>query len=76
MHANPYLGKIYIYELEPNQVYRYQKQIRFPPGSLIRLQVCDSLILIHNLDEKSTQLYDLKITDYTVPLLKPNVQVS
>jgi hypothetical protein len=23
LHANPYLGKIYIFELDSNQVYRY-----------------------------------------------------
>ena len=31
---------------------------------------------MHNLDEKTTQIYDLKINDYSQPLLKPNQQIT
>lgn len=54
LHANPYLGKIYIFELDVNQVYRFQSQISFPPGALIRLQIIDNLVVVHNMDEKAS----------------------
>jgi hypothetical protein len=31
---------------------------------------------MHNLDSKTTQLYDLKLTEYQVPLLHPGLQVD
>lgn len=34
------------------------------------------MIALHNLDEKTSQLYDLKIAEYAQPLLKPNLEVS
>ena len=76
LHANPFLGRVYIYELDPSNAYRYQQQISFAPGCLIRLQICDSMIALHNIDEKCSQLYDLKIADYALPLLRPNLEVD
>ena len=76
LHANPHLGKVFMYELDPNNVYRYQSQLAFPQQALIRLQIIDSLVCVHNLDEKTTQLYDLKVAEYSQPLLKNNLTVS
>lgn len=39
------------------------------------MQVIDNLIVVHNMDEKSTQMYDLRI-DYYLPLCKPNLEVD
>lgn len=76
LHANPYLGKIFIIELDPQKVYTYQNQIRFVPGTNLRLQLVDHLIVVHNLDEKTTQLHDLRIPNYHQPLLRPNLSVD
>ena len=76
LHSNPLLGKIFMYELDPSQQYRYQQQVRFRPNSLIRMQVVDNLVLVHNLDDKHSQMYDFKVVDYSAPLLKANLQVQ
>lgn len=61
LHANPFLGQIFVYELDPSLVYRYQGQISFPPLNLIRMQIIDHLLVVHNLDERASQLYDFKL---------------
>jgi len=40
------------------------------------MQVIDNLLVIHDLDSRSTQVYDFKIVDYSIPLLKPNLRVD
>ena len=40
------------------------------------MQVIDNLLVIHDLDSRSTQVYDFKIVDYSVPLLRPNLRVD
>ena len=30
----------------------------------MQMQLIDSLLVLHNLDEKSSQLYDIKLSDY------------
>lgn len=40
------------------------------------MQVIDNLLVIHNLDSRSTQVYDFKIVDYNIPMLKPNLRVD
>ena len=65
-----------MFELDPITQYRYQSQITFPPGNQLRLQVIDNLLVVHNLDTKSTNLYDFKIVDYHIPLLKPNLRAD
>ena len=76
IHSNTFIGKIFVFELDPNTQYRYQSQISFPLGNQLRLQVIDNLLVVHNLDTKSTNLYDFKIVDYHIPLLKPNLTVD
>lgn len=40
------------------------------------MQVIDNLLVIHDLDSRCTQVYDFKIVDYNIPLLKPNLRVD
>lgn len=65
-----------MFELDPNNVYKYQSQLPFQQGALIRLSIVDQLVAIHNLDEKTSQLFDLKITEYFTPLLQPNLTID
>ena len=76
LHSNPYLGRIFVYELDPSLIYRFQGQVTFAPQSLIRMQIIDNTLVVHNLDEKSSQVYDFKIADYASPLLGPNLEVD
>ena len=76
LHANPFLGRIFVYELDPSLVYRFQGQVTYAPGSLIRMQIIDNALCVHNLDEKASQLYDFKIADYASPLLNNNLCVD
>ena len=76
LHANPFIGRIFVYELDPSLIYRFQGQVTFPPLTLIRMQVIDNLLVVHNLDEKASQLYDFKIADYTSALVGPNLDVD
>lgn len=76
LHANPFLGRIFVYELDPSLIYRFQGQVTFQPQSLIRMQIVDNALIVHNLDEKSSQLYDFKIADYASPLMNANLEVD
>lgn len=69
MHLNPYIGKLYLYELEPNMVHPEKTTIQLKPHNIYRLQVVDGLIVVHDLDAKSTQVYDPKLPDFSEPLL-------
>lgn len=72
LHSNPYVGKIFMFELNPDNLVSREKSIDFTPGCLIRMQIVDGLVVVHNLDERVTQLYDPKLRDYHLPLLKPD----
>ncbi len=76
LHSNPFLGKISIFYLDPTEIFNFEKQISFPVGNDIRMQVQDGLVVLHNLDEKTTQIFDLKLVDYTESLLIPNLQTN
>lgn len=43
---------------------------------MLRLQLADHLIVVHDLDEKTTQLYDLRIPNYHHPLLRAGLTVD
>jgi hypothetical protein len=36
---------------------------------LYQMQVVDNLLVLHNLDERTTQIYDLKLADYSSSVL-------
>jgi len=38
--------------------------------------VIDNLITVHNLDEKSTNFYDLKLAEYNVPVCVDNLDID
>lgn len=48
----------------------------FPPQTLIRMQIIDNALVLHNMDEKSSQIYDFKIADYASPLINSNLEVD
>ena len=54
LHANPFLGQIFVFELDPEFIYKYQNQVLYPASSLIQMQIIDNLLVVHNLDEKAT----------------------
>ena len=31
LHSNPFLGRIFVYELDPSLIYRFQGQVTFTP---------------------------------------------
>jgi len=64
-HANPGMGKIFVYELDPSNCTKYSVAIGVPSCANLQLQVVDNLLVVHNMDEKTSQLYDLKNTDYS-----------
>lgn len=37
LHSNPYLGKVYMFELDPSDLTELDHQLSFTPGALIRL---------------------------------------
>ena len=76
LHANPFLGRIFVHELDPSLIYRFQGQVTFPPQTLIRMQIIDNTLIVHNMDDKSSQIYDFKIADYTSALIEPNLEVD
>jgi hypothetical protein len=42
----------------------------------VKLQVIDNLLVVHNINQKSSQMYDFKIQDYTSPLTRDNLDCN
>lgn len=40
------------------------------------MQVIDNLLVVHNIDQRVTQIYDLKLEDWNVPLLIDDIKVE
>lgn len=40
------------------------------------MQVIDNLLIVHNLDNKDSQIYDFKIQDYSRPLILNNLNIN
>mmetsp|Transcript_69261 Transcript_69261/g.96042 ORF Transcript_69261/g.96042 Transcript_69261/m.96042 type:complete len:139 (+) Transcript_69261:1057-1473(+) len=40
------------------------------------MQVIDNLLVVHNMDNKDSQIYDFKIQDYSRPLIKANLNID
>lgn len=60
-HLNPYTAQITYYELDPAFVFKATTLIDLAPNSLYQMQVVDSLLVVHNLDDKSSQMFDLRL---------------
>ena len=83
LHLNPTAPQgplLHIYDLDPNYSYRIPTPVQLSQqitGHLIQLQVVENLIVIHDLDAKSSQGYDLKIgSDFGCGLFKEGCQVA
>ena len=40
------------------------------------MQVIDNLIVVHNFNEKSTNMYDIKLAEYTSPICVDNLDID
>lgn len=40
------------------------------------MQVIDNLIVVHNIDQKSTNIYDIKLAEYNLPICQDNLDVD
>ena len=75
-HLNPQGQSIHIYELDPTFSYKNQHTIALPsPSSLYQMQTLDNLLVVHNLSEGHSQLYDLKLPDYSTGVLTNPVRI-
>lgn len=54
--------------MDPTQIFKYQPGISFSLNTLVQMQIIDNLLVVHNMDEQKTLLYDMKLTDFQVPL--------
>jgi hypothetical protein len=85
LHLNPtpsgqQTPLLHLYELDPGYSYRIPTPVPLNPqsaGHLIQLQIVENLIVVHDMDAKVTQAYDLKIgSDFGIGLLKEGCQVE
>ena len=77
LHLCPTTGEVYIHELDPQMCFKYSNSISLAKGDVLhQIQVVDNLIVIHNVDQKSTNLYDVKLAEYYLPLCVDNLDVD
>ena len=77
LHLCPHTGEIFIHELEPNVTFKYNQSISIPRGDVLhQMQVIDNLIVVHNLDQKSTNMFDIKLAEYSQPICVDNLDVD
>jgi len=63
--------------LEPQAQFKYTQSISIPRGEILHsLQVVDNLIVVHNLDDKSSNYYDVKLAEYAQPICVDNIDVD
>ena len=77
LHLSPQTGEIYIHELDPNMTFKYTNSILLTRGDVLhQMQVVDNLICVHNMDEKSSNMYDIKLAEYALPILVDNLDIE
>ncbi|CDW82519.1 UNKNOWN [Stylonychia lemnae] len=81
MHYNPNTSQVQAYELDINQTFKNNGHIQIYQSSLsgkdlIQMQTIDNLLVIHNMDTRATQIYDLKLEDWNIPLLSEDVKIE
>lgn len=77
LHLCPATGEIYIHELDPTMSFKYSNSISLARGEVLhQIQVVDNLIVVHNMDQKSTNVYDIKLAEYYLPLCMDNLDVD
>ena len=42
----------------------------------MQMQLVDSMLVLHNIDDKSSQVYDIKLSDYQSPLIQENLDLD
>jgi hypothetical protein len=73
---------IQLYEVDPNFSQRVPGYIPLKTfngqNQLMQMQVVDSLLVVHNLDEHSSQIFDIKVNtaEWNLGLLKDGVGVD
>ena len=72
-HLNPFAGCVQVYDLEQDEV-RTGMTIKVDRG-LCQMQVCDNLLVIHNIDLKTTQIHDIKLDGYDSNLMSESGQI-
>ncbi|TNV83895.1 hypothetical protein FGO68_gene4171 [Halteria grandinella] len=71
-----------LYELDPSFSYKNQQTIPLTTFNgaqqLLQMQLIENLLVVHNMDEQTTQCYDLKLgsTEYTECLLKDHLTID
>ena len=62
---------MHIYELDPTFSYKNQNAIQIPYGKhlLYQMQIVDNLFVMHNVSAKTSQMWDLKLPEYHIPLV-------
>lgn len=64
-HLSPQTGEIFLHELEPSLNLKYSQSIQLQKGDVLhQMQVVDNLLVVHNIDQKSTNFYDVKLAEY------------
>lgn len=83
LHLNPTAVQgplLHLYDLDPSYSYRIPTPVQLSTqttGHLLQMQVVENLIVVHDLDAKSTQGYDMKIgSDFGCGLFKEGCQVG
>ncbi len=77
LHLSPVTGEIYIYELDPLNSVKYAQSIQVAKGEILsQVQIVDNLIVVHNIDDKSTNLYDIKLAEYNLPVCIDNLDID
>lgn len=76
-HLSPQTGEIFIHELEPSLNMKYNLSIQLQKGDVLhQMQVVDNLLVVHNIDQKSTNFYDVKLAEYNQPICAENLDVD
>lgn len=76
LHLSPATGEIQIHELDPGMTFKYSQSILLNREHIYQIQIVDNLIVIHNMEEKSTNMYDVKLAEYAQPVCVDNLDVD
>ena len=77
LHLSPFAGEIFIHELDPQMTFKYSQGIQIQKGGCLhQMQIADNLIVIHNMEQKSTNFYDIKLAEYAQPVCVDNLDVD
>ena len=75
LHLSPLTGEIFIHELDPSMTFKYSMSIQITKD-VHQIQIIDNLIVVHNIEQKSTNFYDVKLAEYNQPCCVDNLDVE